>query len=119
MSQLFVWPSIAAYGFFCIFVAQLQRHALHNQGPVRQWWVTFMSRSALLGLVVGLSYLAYYGNKTTWATAGIILVLGFIISLLSFFIEYLTHPRYFSWVAVAGWPIFAYFMFLYAFQAFA
>lgn len=109
--MIFIWPSLAAFCFFSIFVFYQSLH-LKN----------FNGRSKILGLFIGLStcassltgvaYFGYYGWNVSWISA-LVGCLGsvFISAVLGSLLEKFTGVLVLSLGGFLGWPLCAYLMF--------
>ncbi len=106
------WPLIAAYCAFVIFVFYQQLHVKNFHGA-SQSFVLALNISAFAGMLTGIAYLVYYGWVVAWWAPLVIFVIGFIASLLGFFLERVVGSLVLSLAGFVGWPVSAYVMFHY------
>lgn len=106
----FIWPSIACYCLFGIFVFYQQLHAKNFRGGSAAIGLA-LAVSAFAGTVTGFIYLGYYGWNVSWMAAAAVFVIGIVAALLGLVVERLTGPLVLSMLGFIGWPVSAYFMF--------
>lgn len=109
MSNL-IWPSIAFYCLFGIFLFYQKLHAKNFRGG-SEMFALMLSLSAFAGTVTGLIYLAFYGWNISWIAAAIVLGIGLAAGIVGLLLEKLTGPSAISMAGFIGWPLCAYFMF--------
>lgn len=110
--QILSWPSIGLYCLFGIFVFHQQLHVKNFRGASHTFAFA-LNTSALLGMLTGLAYLAYYGWHVVWWAPIVIFLIGIVASMLGVFAERIVGSMALSMSAFVGWPICAYFMFRY------
>ncbi|MFC0338263.1 hypothetical protein [Kushneria avicenniae] len=106
------WVSAAFYCAFNIFVFYQRLH-IKNFGGSSQAFLVALNISAFTGMLTGLGYLIYYGWSVVWWAPVLIFGLGFLASMLSFFVERIFGPLVLSLSAFIGWPVCAFLMFQY------
>jgi hypothetical protein len=104
------WDSVIWYLVFSIFAFHQKLHFRNFRGSSRVV-ENLLGVSVLLGSVVGTAYLAYYGWKISWLSAGIILAMSIAAVLVTSLLEKIVPSFVISIVGVIGWPICAYLMF--------
>jgi hypothetical protein len=110
--QALSWPSIGFFCLFGIFVFYQQLHAKNFRGS-SQGFALALNLSAFLGMLTGLAYLVSYGWHVVWWAPIVIFIIGILASMLGLFVERIVGSMALSISAFVGWPICAYFMFIY------
>jgi hypothetical protein len=95
---------------FSIFVFYQQLHVKNFNGASRTFPL-FLNFSALLGMLVGIAFLLYYGWNVVWWAPIVILVIGVVTTIFGVFVERLVGATVISVAGFVGWPICAFFMF--------
>lgn len=106
----FIWPSIALYCLFGIFVFYQQLHAKNFRGASQAFGLA-LAASAFMGTITGLIYLGYYAWNISWWVAAVVFLLGILAGFAGLAMERLTGRYALSLGGFVGWPICAYFMF--------
>ncbi|MBA5865192.1 MAG: hypothetical protein GDA67_00680 [Nitrospira sp. CR1.3] len=110
--QALSWPSIGFFCLFGIFVFYQQLHVKHFHGS-SQSFALALNISGLLGSLTGLTYLVYYDWHVVWWAPIVIFVIGILAAMLGVFVERIVGSMALSIGVFVGWPICAYFMFIY------
>ncbi len=105
------WPSIGLYCVFSVFVNYQQLHASNFHGASEAFGF-FLNIFAFAGMVIGLSYLVYYGWKVVWWAPFVIFVLGILSFVPGLFLERIFGKNALSLLGFIVWPICAYYMFM-------
>jgi ABC-type thiamin/hydroxymethylpyrimidine transport system permease subunit len=111
--QSLSWPSFGFYLLFSLFVFFQQLHIKNFRGE-SEAFRTILTLSALAGVITELVYLGYYGWTVSWSPPVILFIVRLVaIGILAALAEYLFGAAPISVSAFIGWPVSAYFMFLY------
>ena len=101
--------------FYCLFsfFAFYQQHHASNFRESSQVFLLVLNIFAILGFIVGLAYLVYYGYKVAWWTPVIIFIIGISSKFFLFKIERFVSGFILSMLGFIALPIFGYLMFKY------
>jgi hypothetical protein len=106
------WPSIGYYCVFSIFVYYQKRHAQTFKGSSAVFG-SVLTFFAIVGTLVGVSYLIYYGWTVSWWVPIVALLLGALAGAPAGMLENLVGALTFSLAGFVVWPLAAYMMFHY------
>lgn len=104
--------SIGFYSLFKIFTFYQILHFKNLKGESQAFYFA-LGTSALLGTITSITYLIYYGWMVAWWAPIPILLIGMIAASLGSVFERLAGAFALSILAFVGWPVSAFFMFLY------
>ncbi len=99
--------------YFCLFgtfVFYQQLHLKHFRGASKIFEI-ILSIFAFAGMIVGLTFLIYYGFKVTWWAPFVIFAIGLLFMFIAAFIEKLIGKMTMSLLGFVVWPVCAYLMF--------
>lgn len=111
--QLVSWPSLGFYLLFSLFLFYQQLHIRHFRGS-SEAFRGILTLSVLAGSITGLVYLGYYGWTVSWWPPVLFFFLSLVaVGILGALVEHLVGVLPISLLAFVGWPVSAYFMFVY------
>jgi len=104
------WAVVIPYCFFSMFIFYQQLHAKHFRGA-SQGFLSFLVLTGLIGMIIGLIFLVYYGFKVVWWAPLALFGFGLAFQFISDVIESMIGEFALSMLGFICWPICAFLMF--------
>ncbi len=77
---------VSIYSLYSLFVFYQQLQVKNFRGASQQMHFV-LSAFALLGMLFGIGFLAYYGYRVSWLGAGVLFLAAFAVKIVWFFFE--------------------------------
>lgn len=107
--EILLWPTIAFYSAFGIFV-HYQR--IHAQACAESGWRKLLFAGMdFAGMLTAFIYLVYFGWKTAWWAPVIPLAMSVLATIPANLLERLAGRPVLGQLSVLAWPVCAYLMF--------